>query len=48
MIMEVSLNAVKFKPTSALTEFVDKKVMKVETLLPQAIKAEVTMMSATR
>ncbi len=43
MIMEVSLNAVKFKPTSVLTEFVDKKVKKVETLLPQAIKAEVTL-----
>ena len=41
--MEVSVNAVKFKPTSALLEFIDKKVKKVETLLPQAIKADVTL-----
>lgn len=41
--MEVSVNAVKFKPTEALLDFVDKKMKKVETLFPQAIKAEVTM-----
>ena len=41
--MEVSVNAVKFKPTSALLEFIDKNVKKVETLLPQAIKADVTL-----
>lgn len=41
--MEISVNAVKFKPTSTLLEFIDKKVGKVETLLPQALKAEVTL-----
>lgn len=41
--MEVSVNAVKFKPAEALMDFVDKKMKKVETLFPQAIKAEVTM-----
>ena len=42
-VMEVSVNAVKFKPTSALMDFVDKKARKIETLLPQAIKVDVTM-----
>ena len=41
--MEVALNAVKFKPTEALSEFVDKKMKKLETLYPQAMKAEVNL-----
>lgn len=41
--MEVSVNAVKFKPTEALLDFIDKKMKKVETLFPQAIKADVTL-----
>ena len=41
--MEISVNAVKFKAADALLEFIDKKVGKVETLLPQAIKADVTL-----
>ena len=41
--MEISVNAVKFKAAESLLEFIDKKVGKVETLLPQAIKADVTL-----
>lgn len=41
--MEIIINAVKFKPASTLSEFIDKKVKKIETLLPQARKAEVTL-----
>lgn len=41
--MEVTVNAVKFKASAALLEFIDKKVKKVETLLPQASKVEVNL-----
>lgn len=37
------MNAVKFKPTEELSEFVDKKMKKLETLYPHAMKAEVTL-----
>lgn len=41
--MEVSLKAVKFSADEKLVDFVNKKVGKVETILPQAVKAEVTL-----
>ncbi|MCM1041278.1 MAG: ribosome-associated translation inhibitor RaiA [Bacteroides sp.] len=41
--MEVTVNAVKFKASAALLEFIDKKAKKVETLLPQASKVEVSL-----
>lgn len=41
--MEVMVNAVKFRADDRLVEFIEKKMKKVETLLPQAMKAEVTL-----
>ncbi|MEG2665814.1 MAG: HPF/RaiA family ribosome-associated protein, partial [Bacteroidales bacterium] len=41
--MEVSVNAVKFKADDKLVDFINKKVSKIETFLPQAIKVEVTL-----
>ncbi|MCH5244638.1 MAG: ribosome-associated translation inhibitor RaiA [Lentimicrobiaceae bacterium] len=41
--MEISVNAVKFKAADTLLDFIDKKVGKVQTLLPNAIKADVTL-----
>lgn len=41
--MEVTVNAVKFKASEALLEFIDKKAKKVETLLPQASKVDVSL-----
>ncbi|MCM1169848.1 MAG: ribosome-associated translation inhibitor RaiA [Bacteroides sp.] len=41
--MEVTVNAVKFKASAALLEFIDKKAKKVETLLPQASKVDVSL-----
>ena len=41
--MEIMVNAVKFKADEKLVEFIEKKMKKVATLLPQAMKAEVTL-----
>ena len=41
--MEVMVNAVKFKADEKLVEFIEKKMHKVATLLPQAMKTEVTL-----
>lgn len=43
LIMEVMVNAVKFKADDKLVEFIEKKMKKVSTFLPQAMKAEVTL-----
>lgn len=41
--MEIMVNAVKFKADEKLVEFIEKKMKKVATFLPQAMKAEVTL-----
>ena len=41
--MEIMVNAVKFKADEKLVEFIEKKMKKVATFLPQAMKADVTL-----
>lgn len=43
LIMEVMVNAVKFKADDKLVEFIEKKMKKVSTFLPRAMRAEVTL-----